>query len=340
MEVLLSTGTTCGLSDGQLLQRFASGEVPPADAEAAFAALVARHAALVWGICLRKAGDHHEAEDAFQATFLILSRQAGSIWVHDSLGGWLRRVATRVATRARAEASRRRSGRGEGVAAAEPDPRLAVEREELREAVADELSRLPEKYRSPVELCHIRGLKQDEAARALDLPVGTIKSRLDRARRRLREGLLRRGLLAPSATAAAAGASSEASAAAPAALVRATLRAAIDQTRGGVLPASVATLAELCSGVAVATKAQIGVAVAAGAALAFMGAGSLGFGPLAAPPGGAGPAAVVDQAQNAIPPRRLVKPDVAGLTTFHEEAGSPDPDLGEAILQELRNERR
>jgi RNA polymerase sigma factor (sigma-70 family) len=362
LGVLFSSGSTGGLTDAQLLRRFTSRKGAPADAEAAFATLVARHAELVWGICQRITGDFHEAEDAFQATFLILARQAGSLWVDDSLGRWLRRVAERVATRARARALRRRSAPALVRTAPEMDPWLVADREDLRAAIADELARLPEKYRAPVELCHVRGLKHEEAARVLELPVGTVKSRLDRGKRRLRDTLTRRGLL-PATAAATVAASAEARPAVPAHLVHRTLLAAVDSAPGaGHLPSSVAALVELSSGAAITTKLQIGLGViVAGTAFAAWGPGVGGSGPSQAPaslasPGAGSPArgpvgplvgpgakSRASQAGRLLSAtdRRRRRPsasELAGLATAHEEVEGPETDLAAAILRELNNE--
>jgi RNA polymerase sigma factor (sigma-70 family) len=362
MGVLFSSGATGGLSDSQLLQRFRARDGAPADAEAAFATLVERHGALVWGICRGITGDFHEAEDAFQATFVILARQAGSLWVEDTLGRWLRRVARRVATRARAEGLRRRAYPAPGHLATEFDPWLVAERKELRAAISDELSRLPEKYRVPVELCHLRGLKHDEAARLLDLPVGTVKSRLDRGKRRLRDTLARRGL-APGMAAATAAASAEAGAEVPVALVRRTLLAVVGMARGfATLPASVAALVKLSSGVALAIKLVIGlVAIVAGAVFAAWVPAVTGRGPSPAAMATA-PAVVASHERGrgssldvsgsmtratdtswmpSLTPRGPGRPAASappGLATAHEEPEGPEPDLGAAILRELRNE--
>src|SRR5580693_7904094 len=204
IRALFGAGTAAGLSDGQLLDRFAARRAASAeaavDAETAFAALVDRHGAMVWGVCRRVLGDAHEAEDAFQATFLVLVRKAGSVRVDGSLGRWLYGVAHRVALRARFEAERRGSGIGRPPANPCDDPVGEVELRDLCNTVGEELDRLPAKYRCPVELCHLQGMTYDQAARQLNWPVATVKSRLTKGRLRLRERLARRGL-APGAVA-------------------------------------------------------------------------------------------------------------------------------------------
>src|SRR5262249_48991017 len=149
------------------LERFATegDEV----AELAFAALVERHEAMVWRVCLAIVRDEHEAEDAFQATFLVLVRKARSLWVRDSLGPWLHQVACRTASCLRTAVLRRR--RHERRRAARNAAR-AVELGASRDpdwdaAVHEEVGRLPEKYRAPVVLCDLEGCTHREAARCL-----------------------------------------------------------------------------------------------------------------------------------------------------------------------------
>jgi RNA polymerase sigma factor (sigma-70 family) len=174
-------------TDSQLLDHFVRDHDP-----GAFRSLMTRHGPDVLRVCRAVLQDAHEADDAFQATFLVLVRKAPSIQNPESLGGWLRGVAYRTATRARCRAARRRAmertcaelSRDECV----PDPLTP----ELRELVRAELDRLPDNYRLPVTLCYLQGLTHQEAARRLSWPVGTVKVRLVRARRLLRERLDRR----------------------------------------------------------------------------------------------------------------------------------------------------
>src|SRR5262245_59237914 len=208
-------------ADGRLLRRFlGTGE------EAAFAALVERHGPMVLGVCQRVLRDGHAAEDAFQATFLVLFRRARSLCGQaGSLAGWLYTVAYRVALKARADAARRRLKEGQAVDV----PRAEVQAEplwqDLQPVLDDELNRLPEKYRVPLVLCYLEGRTNEETGRLLGLPVGTVKSRLARARERLRGRLSRRGLsVAPALLATTL--VRRAAASVPAALVEATVRTA------------------------------------------------------------------------------------------------------------------
>ena len=203
---VFTEGTLAGLSDGQLLERFAAR----GDGEA-FAAIVARHGAMVLSVCRSALGprDAADAEDAFQATFLVLVRRAGSFPLHGSLAGWLYRVARRVARQARVEASRRRTreraaaGRREDGRPHDPD------RDELCRLVHQELAHLPERYRMPILLCDLHGLTRDQAAEAIGCPPGTVAGRLARAREQLRDRLARRGVHPSSAWPAAMAMSTE-----------------------------------------------------------------------------------------------------------------------------------
>ncbi len=241
-RALFGAGTVAGLTDGQLLERFLGGRGD--EAESAFAALVARHGPMVLGVCRRALPDPNDAEDAFQATFLVLVRRGASVRVDDSLGRWLYGVSRKVAARARSRASRRR---WVDLADAGPLPAASGHQDRLDAAMAldEELARLAEPFRSAVLLCDVGGLTHEEAARDLRCPVGTVKSRLARGRERLRGRLTRRGL-APLAALLAAEAT------APAALIEATVRVAMfDAAKGtaavlaaGMVPASTLALTQ------------------------------------------------------------------------------------------------
>jgi RNA polymerase sigma factor (sigma-70 family) len=205
-------------ADGILLERFVT-----ARDEASFTALVKRHGPLVWSVCQRVLRNTPDAEDAFQATFLVLARKAKSIRKPELLANWLYGVANRTARKAKGLAASRRVAEGKVVAVLETvttsDPDLAV-------VLEDEVSRLPDKFRAPFVLCYLQGLTNEEAARRLGCPTGTILSRLSRARERLRARLSRRGL-APSALAAVGHVRGEV----PRTLVLATVRC----TQGGAI---------------------------------------------------------------------------------------------------------
>ena len=161
--------------------------------ETAFAALVSRHGPMVLGVCRRALRDEHDVEDAFQATFLVLVRRAGSIRDGERVGHWLHGVAHRVAVRARANAARRRLREQTGI---KIDPALdqSPPLDDVPAILDDELVRLPDSLRAPTVLCYLEGLTHDEAAQRLGWPVGTVRSRMSRARELLQRRLTRRGV--------------------------------------------------------------------------------------------------------------------------------------------------
>ncbi len=186
-----------GTADEQLVERF----VAQRD-EAAFRDLVERHGPMVLGVCRRVLNDWHEAEDAFQATFLVLARKAGAIARPERLANWLYGVAHRVALKARAQAARSRVQIGEVPEMPAPESVSDVEQREFQAMLDEEVSRLPQKYRAPVVMCYLEGKTNDEAAQELGWPRGTVATRLARARELLRSRLARRGLALSSAVTA------------------------------------------------------------------------------------------------------------------------------------------
>jgi polysaccharide biosynthesis/export protein len=196
IQSLFDTGTLNGLSDRELLEQFAGRR--DASSEAAFEVLVLRHGPMVLRVCRNVLGDSTDAEDAFQATFLVLVRRSGSIRRLESLGSWLYGVACRVAARARVEASRRRAVERLGalrlVQPVAPSDADGPDRAEFGAVIQEEVRRLPEKHRAVVALCYWQGLTQEEAAAQLGCPLGTVRSRLARARSRLHRRLTHRGL--------------------------------------------------------------------------------------------------------------------------------------------------
>ena len=178
--VLFTAGAIGILSDAELLARFASGR-GTATAEAAFAVLVDRHGPMVLGVCRRVTGDRHSADDAFQAVFLVLARKAHAVRLgpDDSLGRWLYGVSLRVARRARAVLTRGPLAARDldGLEPIDPSSSFdPCEQADLRAAIDAEIARLPARYRSAVVLCHLEGLSQEQAARRLRCPVGTVQS--------------------------------------------------------------------------------------------------------------------------------------------------------------------
>jgi RNA polymerase sigma factor (sigma-70 family) len=163
LQTLFDLGSIGDLTDGQLLERFTTNG--DESAELAFAALVERHGPMVLRVCRNALVDPNDAQDAFQVTFLVLVRKARSLWVRDSLGPWLHRVACRVASRARASAARRRSYERR---AAESRPALMFPPDDWKDVCSilhEEIDRLPERCRVPVVLCDLEGLTHEQAAR-------------------------------------------------------------------------------------------------------------------------------------------------------------------------------
>jgi RNA polymerase sigma factor (sigma-70 family) len=219
-----------GLSDRQLLQRFARQHD-----EAAFNLLVQRHGAMVLGVCRRLLRDSHDAEDAFQATFLVLARRAGSIGWSDSVGSWLHAVACRVARKAQVTAARRKRREREAAMTRSTNPIPESDWHDLRQVLDQELGRLPEKYRAPLVLCYLEGRTNEEAARQLGWPLGTVQGRLARARDLLRRRLTRRGLALSATTLALESASELLGATPPAALLEPLGKIAVQFALGQTL---------------------------------------------------------------------------------------------------------
>jgi RNA polymerase sigma factor (sigma-70 family) len=203
-EVLRYVGKFCNapcveLSDAELLQHFLTCRE-----ETAFAVLVQRHGPMVLSVCHRVLGDAESAQDAFQATFLVLVQRAASIRKQQSVASWLYGVAQRVASKARARSTARlkRERRGEKMLRKEPLDELTWQ--ELRTVLDEEIARLPEKNRTPLVLCYFQGKTQEQAAVELGWPTRSLTSRVARGRELLRRQLLRRGISLPAAALATA----------------------------------------------------------------------------------------------------------------------------------------
>jgi RNA polymerase sigma factor (sigma-70 family) len=241
--VLLPDGA--GLTDGQLLESFVSQRD-----EAAFAVLVRRHGPMVLGVCRRVLRNHHDAEDAFQATFLVLVRKAASILPREMVANWLYGVAYRTALKARGLIARQRVRERQVTDMPEPE---AVEPDdrwrELQPLLDQELSRLPDKYRVPLVLCDLEGKTGKETARQLGWPEGTVSSRLARGRTMLAKRLTRHGLALSGGSVAAVFSQNAASASVPPSLASSTLKAAHLLAAGqsmtaGLISANVVALTE------------------------------------------------------------------------------------------------
>jgi RNA polymerase sigma factor (sigma-70 family) len=237
--------------DGQLLQRFVGQQD-----ETAFAALLRRHGPMVLGVCRQVLTDAQDAEDAFQAVFLVLARKAASIRERESLAAWLHQVAVNIARTARSSAARRRIHERQAAAMSGIRSVEAVPPGDWQPLLHEEVNRLPQKYRIPIVLCHLDGKTTEQAARQLGWPVGTVKSRLARARDMLRRRLTRRGLAVSTGGLALALAQGTASGGVPDVLLRATLRAVVPFAGARALPAGFSSQAvTLAKGALQATTA-------------------------------------------------------------------------------------
>ncbi len=350
VRTLFGAGVAGGLSDAELLDRFLSRSAAAEDAalaaEAAFAALVARHGPMVLGVCRRALADPNDVEDAFQATFLVLVRRARSVRVGDSLGRWLYSVARRVAAKARARSERARVRSvplGREPAASEPP----ADRIELLAALDEEVSRLPEKYLAPVVLCDLEGLTHAQAAARLRWPVGTVSGRLSRARDLLRNRLVRRGMAPTAGSMVALLATEGARAAVSEPLAAATVQAATRLATGsgshaGVASVSASVLSLMNAVLRAAVMVKLKVAAAVLLVIAVAGAAvAAGIGVRTGAPGpardqGAGQVqavashAVAHSTADHRPADEIVKEIEAAL------AMAAEPGIGYAGAGELR----
>ena len=259
--------------DGELLRRF----VEHRD-EAALADLVTGHGPMVWGVCRRLLG-HHDAEDAFQATFLVLVRKAASVVPREMVGNWLYGVAHQTAIQARRTTARRRSR--EVQVTQRPDT-TAMQHDpwsDLRSVLDQELSHLPDTYRAVIVLCDLEGRTRKEVARQLGVPEGTVAGRLSRARALLARRLTRRGVALSTGALAAVLVQNAASARVPPAVVSNTIGAAsllaAGRTAAGVISPTVAALTDGVLKIMVVSKLKAAVAVVL--VLALVATGALGF---------------------------------------------------------------
>jgi RNA polymerase sigma factor (sigma-70 family) len=240
---LITAEQATALPDPELLGRFTAGRD-----EEAFAALVRRHGPLVLGCCRRVLGNHADADDAFQAVFLILARKAAAIANQASLPCWLYQVAFRTAVKAKSLHARRRAREARAERPDAQDPLAEVTGRELLAVLDEELQRLSECLRAPLVLCYLEGRTRDEAARELGWSVGTLKRRLEQGRDRLRLRLARRGLALPGALLTAGLAQGVASASLPPRLAAETAGAVLRQAAGApggtALAPAVVALAE------------------------------------------------------------------------------------------------
>ncbi len=240
LRCLLNHGATAA-PDESLLERYLSQRD-----EAAFEALVRRHGPMVLGVCRRILGNVHDAEDAFQATFLVLVRKAASIRPRSMVGNWLYGVACRTALDARKVAAKRRAKEAAGLPRTQPPDQ---DRADLRAVLDEELQRLPPKCRAVIILSDLEGKTRKEVALQLDWPEGSVASRLARARARLAKRLARYGLTVSGASVGALLSEGVASASMPPSLVSSTVNAALLSAAGkavtaGLISTRVAVLTE------------------------------------------------------------------------------------------------
>jgi RNA polymerase sigma factor (sigma-70 family) len=223
-SVLRDAGTE--LTDGQLLETFLADQKP-----SGLELLVQRHAPMVWAVCRRILLNHHDAEDAFQATFLVLVRRARAIQPREMVASWLYGVARQTALKARAMTARR-LGREKLLATLPEPPVPEVRRSELLSRLDDILSGLPERYRTAIVLCDLEGRTRKEAARQLSVPEGTVAARLARGRRMLSRRLARQFAPVTAGAVAALLAEQAGRANVPTSLLHVTLRTALAVAAG------------------------------------------------------------------------------------------------------------
>jgi RNA polymerase sigma factor (sigma-70 family) len=233
-----------GLSDGQLLGCFVVHQE-----EAALEALVRRHGPMVWGVCRRVLNNHHDAEDAFQATFLVLVRKAASINPREMVANWLYGVAHQTALRARAAAAKRRTREKQVAPMPEPKAVKTDPWDDLQSLLDQALTRLPDKYRVAIVLCDLEGKTRKEAAEQLGIPEGTMASRHSRARTMLAKQLASRGVVLSVGALPVVLSQNAASACVPASVVSSTIKVATLVAAGqavapGLISAKVAALTE------------------------------------------------------------------------------------------------
>src|SRR5262249_39002313 len=262
--------TLADQSDRQLVERFLAGQV-----EAVFEAIVRRHGAMVYRVCWRVLQHHQDAEDAFQATFLVLAQRLRTVRKHASLASWLHGVAHRLALRAKAGAATRRRHEAQA-SVCQTMPPDDVSLGEVRAVLDAELAALPEKWRQPLVLCYLEGRTQDEAAAQLGWSPRTLRRRLEEARTGLGRRLSRRGIAWSAALSAVLLSESAASAVLSPGLLDSTIKAASLLAAGqmaaaGLISAKAAALTEGVLKTMFLSKLKIAV-------IAFLVIGTLGIG--------------------------------------------------------------
>ncbi len=333
LRAIIDGGIIAGLADGQLLERFASHR--GAEAELAFTALVMRHGPLVFGVCQSLLHNTHDAEDAFQATFLVLARKAGLIRQPDRLGPWLHGVAHRTARRLKEKDARRtrheaeaavHSDRARGASGSSQYHSALADHDEI-EALHRQIERLPARYKTTILLCDLQGLTHEEVARRLGCRVGTIRSRVSRARERLRRRLDRRGLAYPGGIVAAAIDSTKPSVL-PDVLVGSTIKNVMSLSTGlaaGSVPASIVSLSQgvlrsmLFARIGLISTALVGLGVAATGVGVGVGVGVVGRAPRPAP-------------QQPAPERPALNPEPVAVAAVAPQASAEEEPTSETEL--------
>ncbi len=241
-------------SDEQLLHAFTSRRD-----ERAFAALMHRHGPMVLRVCRRVLGHEQDAEDAFQATFLVLAQSAVALRNKTTLASFLHGTAYRTAMKAKQTAARRRKYERQTPVRASTDPAEELSWREAQALLDEEIDRLPETYRSVFVLCHLEGLSREETAQRLGLKEGTVSSRLTTARKRLTQQLTRRGVEL-AAVLAAMGLTAPSASALPVELMATTIKAALAMAAGeklaGLVSTSVAQLVKSATAAMAVSKAK------------------------------------------------------------------------------------
>lgn len=267
LRALAAVHTSRACNDRELLERFLTAED-----EAAFTLLVERHGPMILGLCRRLLRDRHEADDACQATFLVLARKARSVRKQESLASWLHGVAYRVSISLRRQRARRVRRERSACKAAVQEPDDGLTWRELRPVLDEELQRLPERYRAPLILCYLEGKTRDEAAQELGAKPAALHGLLDRGRKLLRDRLTRRGLTLSAVLFTTALTDITARAALAPGLVVTSAQAALALLRGatigeGLVGPQILSLVKEASKTMFMTKLKIGAALAVAASI-------------------------------------------------------------------------
>jgi RNA polymerase sigma factor (sigma-70 family) len=319
------------LTDGQLLECFVSRRET-----AALEALVRRHAPMVWGVCLRILSNHHDAEDAFQAAFLVLVRKAASVTPREMVGNWLYGVAQQTARKARATAAKQRTRERQVVDMLDPAVKEQALSGDLQTLLDQELSRLPDKYRVAIVLCDLEGETRKQAARQLGLPEGTLAGRLTRGRAMLAKRLARHGLAISGGALAAVLSQKAASACVPTLVLSSTIKAVTLVATGktaaaGLVSAKVATLTAGVLKAMLLNKLKTVMTVLFVALGMVVFGGGLYMHQAEAQPGPAAksPAAgQTDEKRGESPPKQEQDQDKEGFTAWGKEIGGLQAGLG------------